>query len=431
MSLPPRIAWTPPSKGAQPDRGGGDIGRLGVVDEADPAALGDQLEPVRNAGEAAQPLADGVTVDPHRERRSGGRHRVLGVVLAEEAELGDRQQGLAVVEDRALGEGDFAVGGGTAAEGDAAGAAAEVGPDQLGIVGVVDGDVVVALVGEDPELGGEVGLEIAVAVEVVRRQVEEDGALGREEAGVLELEARGLADDRRLRVAPPDQARQRRADVAGDRDRLAGRPPDVPEQLDRGRLAVGAGDREEAIRQLPPRQLELPGHLDPPLQRRRDHRRLPGHSRALDDRPRSLELSKSICIQEDFDAHPPQSCRPFRISAVDRLDRLAAPPQQARPPPVPTAPGRRSDRGRPAAAGEPPSAAADSHDEASPPTGRHLSAAGYRGHLSDGRGGPPRRQARPQGGRGRRGPWPLPRRGAATPRPGLAPPSLMCFVCPL
>ncbi|HEX8688928.1 MAG TPA: UDP-N-acetylmuramoyl-L-alanine--D-glutamate ligase, partial [Solirubrobacterales bacterium] len=40
--------------------------------------------------------------------------------------------------------------------------------------------------------------QVAVAVEVVGRQVEEDRALGAEEAGVLELEAGGLADDGRV-----------------------------------------------------------------------------------------------------------------------------------------------------------------------------------------------------------------------------------------
>ncbi len=90
-------------EGAQPDGGRGDVGRLGVVDEAHAADLGDLLEPVRDAGKAAQPLAHGVAVDSHRERRGGGGHRVGDVVLAEQPELGDREQRLAVVEDRPLG----------------------------------------------------------------------------------------------------------------------------------------------------------------------------------------------------------------------------------------------------------------------------------------------------------------------------------------
>ena len=113
-------------EGAQADRGGGDVGRLGVVDEADAVDLGDLLEPVRDAGEAAQALAHRVAVDAHRERRRGGGHRVGDVVLAEEAELVDREQRLAVVEDRPLGDRDLAVGPVAVAEGDPPGAAAEV-----------------------------------------------------------------------------------------------------------------------------------------------------------------------------------------------------------------------------------------------------------------------------------------------------------------
>jgi hypothetical protein len=173
-------------------------------------------------------------------------------VLAEEAELGDRQQRLAVVEDRPLGDGDLAVGRGTVAEGDPASAAAEVGAGGEGVVGVEDRDVVVALVGEDPQLRRQVGLEVGVAVEVVGSEVEEDGALGGEGGGVLELEAGALADDRRRGIDLADQLGERGADVAGDRDRLTGGAVEVAEQLDRGRLAVGAGDGEEAVGQRRP-----------------------------------------------------------------------------------------------------------------------------------------------------------------------------------
>ncbi len=103
-----------------------------------------------------RPSRDRVAVDPHRQRRRRRGHRVGDVVLAEEAELGDRQQRLAVVEDRPLGDRDLAVGGGADAEGDPAAAAAEVGAGGEGVVGVVDGDVVVALVGEDPQLRRQV-----------------------------------------------------------------------------------------------------------------------------------------------------------------------------------------------------------------------------------------------------------------------------------
>ena len=61
-----------------------------------------------------------------------------------------------------------------------------------------------------------------MAVEVVGGEVEEDRALGREDVGVLELEAGGLADDGRVGLDLAGQRGERRADVAGDRDRLAG-----------------------------------------------------------------------------------------------------------------------------------------------------------------------------------------------------------------
>jgi hypothetical protein len=215
-------------------------------------------------------------------------------VLAEQPQLLYRKQRLTVVEDRPLGDGHLAIGPGAGAEGDPAGAAAEVGTGQLGVVGVVDGDVVVALVGEDPQLRRQIGPEVAVAVEVVGSEVEEDRALRRELGRVLELEAGGLADDGRVRRDRPDQRRERRADVAGDRDRFGGGAVEVAEQLDRGRLAVGAGDGEEAVWQRPPGQLELADDVDPTLKRRRDHRRLPRDPGALHYRPHSVEQRQSI-----------------------------------------------------------------------------------------------------------------------------------------
>jgi len=102
-----------------------------------------------------------------------------------------------------------------------------------------------------------------VAVEVVRKRgCEEDGALGGELDRVLELEAGGLADDRRGRVDRLGERGQRRADVAGDGDRLGGGPVDVAEQLDGRRLAVGAGYGEEAVGDRPPGKLELADHVN-------------------------------------------------------------------------------------------------------------------------------------------------------------------------
>ena len=256
-------------EGAQADGGRGDVGRLRVVDEANAADLGDGLEPVRDAGEGPQPLADRLAVEAHRQRRGGGGHRVGDVVLAEQTQLIGPQQRLAVVEDRPLGEGHLAIGAGAVAEGDPPAAAAEVGPGEGGVVGVVDRDVVVALVGEDPELRRQVGVEVGVAIEVVGREVEEDRALG---ARSSRCPRAGSSRPRRRssrRVDLTDQRGERGADVAGDRDRLAGAAVDVSEQLDRGRLAVGPGHRQEPVRDRPPGQLELAEDLDPRARARR------------------------------------------------------------------------------------------------------------------------------------------------------------------
>ena len=143
-----------------------------------------------------------------------------------------------------------------------------------------DGDVVVALVGEDAQLGRAVGLEGPVAVEVVGRQVEQHGALGRELDGVLELEGGDLADHGRRRAQPADERAQRRADVAGDRHRPPGLAVDVADELGRRRLAVGPGDRDELVGDQPPGELDLAQDREPALARGGDDRRLRGHARA-------------------------------------------------------------------------------------------------------------------------------------------------------
>ena len=77
-------------------------------------------------------------------------------------------------------------------------------------------DVVRPLVLEDPQLRVAVGLEAAVAVEVVGLEVEQHGDARTERLDVLELERRELADDPGGRVAGADEADERSADVAGD-----------------------------------------------------------------------------------------------------------------------------------------------------------------------------------------------------------------------
>ena len=120
-----------PSKARMPDRRRGDVGRLGVVDEADAIDLGDRLEPVRDAGEAAQPVAHRLAVEPIESAAAAAAIALATLCSPNRPSSAASHQRLAVVEDRALGQGHLAVGRGADAEGDAAGAAAEVGAGQL------------------------------------------------------------------------------------------------------------------------------------------------------------------------------------------------------------------------------------------------------------------------------------------------------------
>ena len=88
-----------------------------------------------------------------------------------------------------------------------------------------------------------------VAVEVVRRQVQEHGRLGRERRRVLELEARRLAHDRRRPASSaPTSELTGVPTLPATATGGSGGPVHRAEQLDRGRLAVRAGHRDELVR---------------------------------------------------------------------------------------------------------------------------------------------------------------------------------------
>src|SRR5919198_5729871 len=136
---------------------GGDVGRLRVVHVANAVELAHELEPVRYAWEGAEGFGDLLVRDPSGARCGGCGGGVLAVVDASDQWLG----------------GQRIVGGELAA------VEAEVLRDDLG-----------AGAFEDAELRVAVGLEGAVAVEVVGLEVEEHGDLAGELVDVLELEAR-------------------------------------------------------------------------------------------------------------------------------------------------------------------------------------------------------------------------------------------------
>ena len=90
-----------------------------------------------------------------------------------------------------------------------------------GIVGIEYREVIGLLILKDARLGVGVGLEGAVAVEVVRRDVQHHGNFRTKRLDRLQLEARHLEHHDGVRLRGPDQRDGRRADIATDGGREA------------------------------------------------------------------------------------------------------------------------------------------------------------------------------------------------------------------
>ena len=146
-----------------------------------------------------------------------------------------------------------------------------------------DSGVLACLKLEHAQLGGRVGLERAMAVEVVGLEIEEHADMRAKRLDILELKGRELADDPGLGRDRPHQGREWSADVACHLDLPVVRAKDLPQELARRRLAVGAGDAEDGIREQACPQLDLAPYGDVARPRARDEQRLTRHPRALHD----------------------------------------------------------------------------------------------------------------------------------------------------
>ena len=127
-----------------------------------------------------------------------------------------------------------------------------------------------------------------------------------------------------------DQGGQRRADVPRNRHRLAGGPPQVPEELGHGRLAVGPGDRHEPVREQPPGELELAEHGDAPFARRRDDRRLRGHPGALDQTAGTGKQADPVRAEPHLHPRRTELLGALRRARIAPRDPLPALGQQPR-----------------------------------------------------------------------------------------------------
>ncbi len=225
------------------------IGRLGIVDEEDAAAPADLLHAVRQAGEALQAPDDGLPVEAER---AGHRHRrggVLGIVgaaqRADAGKAGDPRRG-AVGDRDDIGTGGIDAVGQRPAGGDAhdalAGTRHAVG-DRLRRP-VVDGDHRHVGIGDQALLDRGIGLEGAVAVEMVGREVEQHADRRVEARREIDLEG-GALDHMETATARRLQREDRLADIAAERHLAAGGGDEMGDQRRGGRFAVGAGDGDE------------------------------------------------------------------------------------------------------------------------------------------------------------------------------------------
>ncbi len=175
-------------------------------------------------------------------------------------------------------------------------------------------------------------------VEVIRLEVEQHCDPRAELVDPLELETRELADDPGLRGELAVELAERPADVARDRDLLAGGLEDRTEELGCRRLPVRAGHAQDGVRQQARAELDLApdGHIA--LAGGLDELRVLRHSRALDDELNLVQDSKVVLAASHLDARVRESLG-VHLGAID-ADHLDRPPSQC-------------ERSRPPGAGEP------------------------------------------------------------------------------
>ena len=180
--------------------GGVDVGGLGVVDVHHAADAEHGLEPVLDRREGLQAGADDLVADARGLGGQGGGHGVVDVVLAAECQVLQEDLGLValVADDDAVVAQEGALGNlFLLGEGEHLGLDDDLAEllDRDGVVGVEDEAVLGAEVACDAELGLGVFLEaVVVTVQVVRRDVGDDGDVRTEVIGVVQLETADFQD---------------------------------------------------------------------------------------------------------------------------------------------------------------------------------------------------------------------------------------------
>ena len=357
LRLPPRIACTPPSKASMPRRGGGHVGGLRVVHVEHAAGLGHLLEPVRHAGELAQRLAHRVGAARRDASAAAAAPIAFSRLWAPRSRISAASmQRLAAPGERRRRE----------LAGPQPGRAEPHPPGAAGSrasAGRRHRDVARALVGEDAQLRVAVGLEACRGGRGgPRSRLRSTRGLGRERARVLELEARGLADDHGVRVErrrPATTAACRRcpATATGSARRRGGsRRAARPWWSCRSCRSPRRTRSAAAARP----SSSSPMHRDAALARGRDHGRLARHAGALDHVTAHARRGAPTPSVSRWTSTPARRAVRARPAVARRSPRRAAAQQRARRP-RPSGPARRPGTA-PAAAGAAPALTVGSRD---------------------------------------------------------------------
>ncbi len=171
---------------------------------------------------------------------------------------------------------------------------------------------------------------------------------GRKRRRRLELEAARLDHVHGVRRGRVHLRAERHADVAADQHAASVRRQHPADQRGRRRLALRAGDGDDAALQPARRQLELADDLDAARPRVVEHRLLERHARADDDQVGVRQRPGLVAAELEANAGGPQSpglveggARSRSASRAHLAGRAAPPPRRRCAPRRPRPPGAR------------------------------------------------------------------------------------------
>ncbi len=170
------------------------------------------------------------------------------------------------------------------------------------VVGVQDAAVVLVLLGEDALFGQRVVFEGAVAIEVVGRDVEDDGDLRMELLGGFKLEAGDFENVPGGVGRVFNEGDDGNADVAADLRGDSGFLKNFAEERGRGGLAVGTGDGEDLSFEEAGGELELADDGAAEVAGLNQFGRVERNAGADDDEVLAAEGKQAVAAGFDVDA---------------------------------------------------------------------------------------------------------------------------------